>query len=71
MIPENVSVQQQRNSGPMSEYFCFLFKSRDKIHVQWKQSQILIPIKKYSEIYLYKYSHQNKHIYTHIFARCP
>lgn len=36
------------------------------MHVHGKQSQLFRACKKYLEIYLYKYSVQNKHIYTRL-----
>lgn len=53
-------MRQQGNSGPMFEFcfFCFCFRGNNH-----NSSDLC---KKYSEISLYKYSLQNKHIYTYL-----
>lgn len=50
---------------PCFDYYYFL-TSLDEMHVYGKQSQLFRACKKYLEIYLYKYSVQNKHIYTRL-----
>lgn len=53
-------MRQQGNSGPVFEFcfFCFCFRGNNH-----NSSDLC---KKYSEISLYKYSLQNKHIYTYL-----
>lgn len=57
---------QQENSGPMFWLLLLFLISLDEMYVYGKQSQLFRACKKYLEIYLYKYSVQNKHIYTRL-----